>query len=168
MSRDSGRDERDKFREQDRLGGMVLSLGRSGGSLSSGSEDTEQAIGRLNGDAKRGASQLREYPAGLGVNGRASRSRDVLLVRNHAYSVSPAERALLTDVGKFRTVAVSDCRRRQSQLVSGRAARSPEEPKGRRLPRAQCHPARRAGRTRALDRARREHRVADALSPISA
>ena len=54
------------------------------------------------------ASELPAPPAALGVQDRSSRSRDIVLVRNYAYNVSSAERALLPDVGKFRTVAVSD------------------------------------------------------------
>jgi hypothetical protein len=88
---------------------MVLSQGRSGNATSSNSDDTEQATGHLNSDAKGSTPQpQREHLANLGAKDRASRLRDEVLVRNHAYNVSPAERALLTDVGKFRTVAVSD------------------------------------------------------------
>ena len=108
MSRDSSRDQRDEPREQESLG-MVLSQGRSGGSSSSGSDDTEHATRHLNSDAKRSATQQqREHGANPGAKDRASRSRDEVLVRSHVYKVSSAERALLTDVGKFRTVAVSD------------------------------------------------------------
>ncbi len=109
MSRDTSRDERNEFREQGQMGRMVLSQARSGGSSSSGSDDTEQATGHLNSDAKRNAAeQQREHPANLSAKDRASRSRDVVLVRNRAYHVSPAECALLADVGKFRTISVSD------------------------------------------------------------
>ena len=109
MSR-SSRDERDQASEPPQLGRMPLSQGRSGGATSTEAIQ-EPSRNRPNRKPTAEPRSLsipflgREQPTAL------SRSRDMVFVRNRGYRVSSAERGLMTEVGKFRTIAVQDLAR---------------------------------------------------------
>jgi len=106
----SGRDERDQAAEPPQLGGMPLSPGRSGGAASTdGNQEPSRNRPNQKPISQPQARSIpfpeREQPAAL------SRSRDIVFVRNRRYRVSSAERELMTQVGKFGTIAVQDLAR---------------------------------------------------------
>src|ERR1043165_129138 len=108
MSRDSSRDERDQPREQESLGRMVLSQGRYGGATSSSSDEVGQSTKPPHDRAEDDVVQPEREQVNHGPHGREARARDPILARGRVYHVSPAERAVICDIGKFRTVALSD------------------------------------------------------------
>src|ERR1700694_3733529 len=110
MSRSDSRDERDQANEARQLGRMVLSQGRSGGATSAeGNEEQSTNCHNRHPVAEPRSLSVRspepEHSAALG------RSRDLVFVRNRAYRISSAEWELMTEVGKFRTIAVADLAR---------------------------------------------------------
>src|SRR5689334_9791182 len=108
MSRNDTRDERDQQPEEEQLGRMLLSQGRSGGANGEDSNDAQHVsfpkhIGPKRAEASsRLASMGREHP------GSPSRSREAVTLRDRTYRISAAEQVLLTEVGRFRTVVVTD------------------------------------------------------------
>jgi hypothetical protein len=111
MSRSDSRDDRDQANEAQPLGRMVLSQGRSGGAASANDEVNKEHS--TNCQTQPGTAEPRslsipperEQPTAPG------RSRDLVFVRNCSYRISSAERELMTEVGKFRTIAVADLAR---------------------------------------------------------
>ena len=104
MSRSGSRDEREQANEAPELGRLVLSQGRSGAATSASDKPKEQPgprSDRLPTAEPRSLSVVvpeREQPTAL------IRSRDLVFVRNRSYRISAAEREMMTDIGKFRTI----------------------------------------------------------------
>jgi hypothetical protein len=121
MSRSGSRDERDQANQAPQLGRIILSQGRSGGATSASDEANEEES-RLGSNRKQTAEPRplsifvpdREQPTAL------SRSRDLVFVRNRSYRISSAERELMTEVGKFRTIAVADLARHRYSNEPGK------------------------------------------------
>jgi hypothetical protein len=91
---------------------MVLSHGRSGGATSASDEAKKEQSGPSSDrrpTAEPGSLSIvgleREQPTAL------IRSRDLVFVRNRRYRISAAERGMMTEIGKFRTIAVGDLAR---------------------------------------------------------
>jgi len=104
----SGRDERDQAAEPPQLGGMPLS--RAAAEERRPPTGTRAIQNCPNQNPYPSPKPIypfpeREQPAAL------SRSRDIVFVRNRRYRVSSAERELMTQVGKFGTIAVQDLAR---------------------------------------------------------
>jgi hypothetical protein len=93
MSR-SSRDERE-ISNQDSLGRMVHSQGRSGGSVAD--DDGQKSKSRTSTSEGERAEGAQRDP-----------DREVTVIRDRSYQISPRELALMTDIGKFRTVSVAD------------------------------------------------------------
>lgn len=109
MSRSDSRDDRDQANEAPQLGRMVLSQGRSGGAASANdkvNQEQSRACTNRGPTAEPRPQSIpspeREQPIVL------RRFRDLVLVRNRSYRISSAEREVMTEVGKFRTIAVAD------------------------------------------------------------
>ena len=112
MSRSGSRDERDQANEAPELGRMVLSQGRSGGATSASNEANEEQSSPCSD--RRPTAEPR--PLSIVVPEREQptvliRSRDLVFVRNRSYRISSAEREMMTEIGKFRTIAVADLAR---------------------------------------------------------
>ena len=111
MSRSGSRDEREQANEAPEPGSLVLSQGRSGGATSASDEAKEQSGPRSDRQPTAEPRPLsivvpeREQPTAL------IRSRDLVFVRNRSYRISSAEREMMTEIGKFRTIAVADLAR---------------------------------------------------------
>ncbi len=101
MSRSSARDERNEQHGPVELGRMLLSQGSAGPPTPSNSGDV--VTNRREPEATTGDPSATPYrPQAL------SREREVVIVRDRAYRISSQERELLTELGRFRTVAVCD------------------------------------------------------------
>ena len=111
MSRSGSRDEREQANEVPEPGSLVLSQGRSGGATSASDEAKEQPGPRSDRQLTAESRPLsivvpeREQPTAL------IRSRDLVFVRSRSYRISAAEREMMTEIGKFRTIAVADLAR---------------------------------------------------------
>lgn len=92
MGRDT-RDERE-LSEQEPLGRMLLSQGRSGGNAASGDQERPKS----NTAAARNIFE----------NRLPDPEREILSLRNREYRITGREFALMTDIGMFRTVAIGD------------------------------------------------------------
>ena len=103
MSRSSARNERNEEHGDVELGRMPLSQGRSGGANASGGDDKFKPRSAVEAEGGAGTPEpaLRQPQA-------LSRDRELVVVRDRAYRVSGRERALMTELGRFRTVAVTD------------------------------------------------------------
>jgi hypothetical protein len=103
MSRSTAREERDEQHEHTELGRMVLSQGRSGGASASSGDGKIRPRSAVEAAGADGTPEpASRRPQAL------SRDRELLLVRDRAYRISGRERALMTELGRFRTVAVTD------------------------------------------------------------
>jgi len=112
MSRSGSRDEREQANETPELGRMVLSQGRSGGATSASDEAKKDQAGPSSDrrpTAEPGSLSVvvpeREQRTAL------IRSRDLVFVRNRSYRISSVELEMMTEIGKFRTIAVGDLAR---------------------------------------------------------
>jgi hypothetical protein len=121
MSRSGSRDEREQANEAPELGRMVLPQGRSGGATSASDEAKEEqprpCSDRRPAAEPRSLSVVgpeREQPTAL------IRSRDLVFVRNRGYRISSAEREMMTEIGKFRTIAVADLARHRYPNEAGK------------------------------------------------
>jgi hypothetical protein len=121
MSRSGSRDEREQANEAPELGRMVLPQGRSGGATSASYEAKEEQSGPSSN--RRPTSE----PRSLSIVGRQReqptaliRSRDLVFVRNRGYRISSAEREMMTEIGKFRTIAVADLARHRYAKEPGK------------------------------------------------
>jgi hypothetical protein len=109
MSR-SGRDERDQAAEPPQFGRVPLSQGPSGGVAST--EANQEPSRNCPNQKPISEPQSRSIPFREREQLAAlSRSRDIVFVRKRSYRVSSAERELMTQIGKFRTIAVQDLAR---------------------------------------------------------
>jgi hypothetical protein len=95
MSR-SSRDERETP-EQEPLGRMLLSEGRGGGT----SNNVEP---KANSGTENEVSLLPE----IGRPQTLGREREPFVIRDRTYQISARELVLMSEVGKFRTIAVTD------------------------------------------------------------
>jgi len=107
MSR-SSRDERDQTNEP--LGRMLLAQGRSGGATSAEGNEERSTNCHTRQPVAEPPSQSvpppeREHSTAV------ARSCDLVFVGNRSYRISSAEREIMTEVGKFRTIAVADLAR---------------------------------------------------------
>lgn len=109
MSRSGSRDEREQANEAPEPGSLVLSQGRSGGATSASDEAKKEQSGpssdRRPTAEPRSLSMVgpeREQPTA------PIRSRGLVFVRDRSYRISAAERELMSEIGKFRTIAVAD------------------------------------------------------------
>jgi len=107
MSRNDTRDERDQHTEQEQLGRMVLSQGRSGGGGSDLSSGGHQGRKGESGGAE-GSARKAVPSQSKGRDQSHSRSRETVRQPDRAYHLSAAERSLMAEVGKFRIIAVAD------------------------------------------------------------
>jgi hypothetical protein len=120
MSRSGSRDEREQANEALELGSLVLSQGRSGGATSASDEAKERPGPRSDRQLTAESRPLsivvptREQPTAL------IRSRDLVFVRNRSYRISSAEREMMTEIGKFRTIAVADLTRHRYDNEPGK------------------------------------------------
>ena len=121
MSRSDSRDERNQANEAPELRRMVLSQGRSGGATSASDEAKKEQSGPSS-DRRPTAE-----PRSLSIVGSEReqptvpiRSRDLLFVRNRSYRISSAEREMMTEIGKFRTIAVADLARQRYPKEPGK------------------------------------------------
>jgi hypothetical protein len=120
MSRSGSRDEREQANEAPEPGSLVLSQGRSGGATSASDEAKEQPGPRSDRQPTAESQPLsivvpeREQPTAL------IRSRDLVFVRNRGYRISSAEREMMTEIGKFRTIAVADLARHRYDNEPGK------------------------------------------------
>ena len=69
----------------------------------------------------------REQPTAL------VRSRGLVFVRNRSYRISPAEREMMTEIGKFRTIAVADLARHRYPNEAGKLRQDVLNLKGQKL-----------------------------------
>ena len=133
MSRSGSRDEREQANEAPEPGSLVLSQGRSGGATSASDEAKEQPGPRSDRQLTAESRPLsivvpaREQPTAL------IRSRDLVFVRNRGYRISSAEREMMTEIGKFRTIAVADLARHRYPNEPGKLRQDLLNLKGQKL-----------------------------------
>src|SRR5713226_8721705 len=121
MSRSGSRDEREQANEAPELGRMVSSQGRSGGATSA-RDEAKEGKPRPCSDQRPTAEPRslsvvgpeREQPTAL------IRSRDLVFVRNRSYRINSAERETMTEIGKFRTIAMADLARHRYPKEPGK------------------------------------------------
>lgn len=104
MSRSSARDEDERDGQLPGLGRMVLSQGRSGGANSDGATAVETDQKHIRGTQ----ASTEDSALGLSRPEPVSHERETILVRDRAFRISPQERELMMELGRFRTVAVAD------------------------------------------------------------
>src|SRR5216684_4255059 len=103
MSRSSARDERNEPHGHVELGRIFRPQRRAGG-VNAGSGDANFRPRT----AVEAAADTGSPEAALRRPLALSRDRELVIVRDRAYRISGQERALMTELGKFRTIAVSD------------------------------------------------------------
>ena len=119
MSR-SSRDERDQANEP--WGRTLLSQHRSGGATSAEGNQEQSTNCHIQQPVAEFPSQSVGWPE-REHSAAPRRSRDLVFVRNRAYRISSAARQLITEVGKFRTIAVADLARYRYASEPGRLRR---------------------------------------------
>src|SRR5580693_4128853 len=107
MSR-SSRDERDQANEP--WGWTLLSQDRSGEATSAEGNQDQSTSCHIQQPVAGSPSRSIRWPE-REHSAAPRRSRDLVFVRNRAYRVSSSARQLITEVGKFRTIAVADLAR---------------------------------------------------------
>ena len=128
MSRSGSRDEREQANEAPEPGSLVLSQGRSGGATSASDEAKEQPGPRSDRQLTAESRPLSIVVPEREQTTALIRSRDLVFVRNRGYRISSAEREMMTEIGKFRTIAVADLSRHRYPNDDGQIAAGSSQP----------------------------------------